>query len=295
MSDIKELVVISGKGGTGKTTVSASLAALADHSVLADCDVDASNLELLLDARLRLREAFTGGVCAEIDESNCVNCGACSRACRFEAILTTKSPDGRKVKKTVNASSCEGCGVCAFVCPQHTIKMQPIDCGEVFVSDTRFGPLVHARLKPGMGNSGKLTTLVREKARQLNTENRLMIIDGPPGIGCPAIASITGATRVLAVTEPTPSGEHDLMRVVELCQHFRIPLDVCINKADLNLEMTERMEIDFARLGTTLVGRIPYDSRVLESNRSGVPVVLQNSPISNAIKAIWKKVSTHLR
>ena len=290
-SSFCELVVLSGKGGTGKTSVTASLAVLATLPVLADCDVDASNLPLVLNPRVRRRETFTGGLRARIKSGHCVACGKCEELCRFDAILFDGPGNGR-VPRTfrVDSFACEGCGVCEHFCAEHAIELLPTDGGEWFVSDTRFGPLVHARLRPGQGNSGKLVTLVREQARQIATAvgRRLILIDGPPGIGCPVMASLTGATRILAVTEPTPSGKHDLERVLALGRHFGIPAWVCVNKHDLNPSMTAQMEDRAMDLGATVVGRIPYDPGVTAAQRQGRPLVEHNDgPAAKAIAEVW--------
>ena len=234
---MKELVVISGKGGTGKTSVVASFAALAPHPVLADCDVDAADLHLILSPTICDREDFIGGSRATIDSSLCIACGQCLRYCRFDAIHPT--PDGRTYQ--VDPIACEGCGVCERFCPAEAIDFSPAVNGEWYVSNTRYGPMVHARLGIAEENSGKLVTLVRKKAKETAQALglNLMITDGSPGVGCPVMASLTGADGVLLVTEPTPSGFHDLDRVVDLLQRFQLPAMVCINKADLNLELTE--------------------------------------------------------
>lgn len=292
---MKELVIVSGKGGTGKTSVTASLAALADKPVLVDCDVDASNLPLVLNPQQRRRAVFTGGLRARIKAGHCTACGKCEELCRFDAIFFDGPGNGR-VPRTfrVDSFACEGCGVCHDFCADHAIELMPVDSGEWFVSDTRFGPLVHARLRPGQGNSGKLVTLVREQARQIAVASRgqLVLIDGPPGIGCPVIASLTGTSRILAVTEPTLSGEHDLVRVLDLGRHFQIAAWVCVNKADLNPAITTRIENRANELGATVVGRIPYDSAVTAAQRRGQPVVeLGSSPAAQAISQLWKSIS----
>ena len=297
-SPIFELVVLSGKGGTGKTSVTASLAALAGAPTLVDCDVDASNLELLLSPRLQERTAFTSGQRATIDPEKCTGCGRCEELCRFEAISATGPVNSHgSATCRVDPPVCEGCGVCARFCPAQAITLHPSDGGEWFVSETRFGPLVHARLRPGQGNSGKLATLVRDHARKLARASArpLMLIDGPPGVGCPVMASITGATRVLAVTEPTPSGLHDLERVLALARHFRIPAWVCVNKSDLNEELTAQIERRAAESGATVAGRIPYDPAVTAAQRQGVPVVEHGtSPASQALAQLWKTLSATL-
>jgi MinD superfamily P-loop ATPase len=295
---MKEIVVLSGKGGTGKTSVTASLAALAEKPALADCDVDASNLELVLNPRVRRRETFTGGLRARIKPGHCTACGQCEELCRFDATFFDGPGNGR-VPRTFRADplACEGCGVCAHFCPEHAIELAPTDGGEWFVSDTRFGPLVHARLQPGQGNSGKLAALVREQARQAARAagSQIILIDGPPGVGCQVMATLTGASMLLAVTEPTPSGEHDLERVLALARHFQIPARVCVNKHDVNPEMTGRMESRATALGATIAGRIPYDPAVTASQRQGQPVVEYDAdvPAAQAISKLWKNLSVN--
>jgi MinD superfamily P-loop ATPase len=297
-NSIFELVVLSGKGGTGKTSVTASLAALAEKPALADCDVDASNLELLLEPRPRRRATFSGGLRARIKPGHCTACGKCEELCRFDAIFFDGPGNGR-VPRTfrVDPLACEGCGVCAHFCADHAIEMVPTDGGEWFVSDTRFGPLVHARLRPGQGNSGKLAALVREQARTAAREagRRLILIDGPPGVGCQVMASLTGASMLLAVTEPTPSGEHDLERVLALAGHFEIPAFVCMNKHDLNPALTARIERRAAELGATVAGRIPYDPSVTAAQRRGRPVVEYDpkSPAAQAIIQLWNNLAAN--
>jgi MinD superfamily P-loop ATPase len=295
---MKELVVLSGKGGTGKTSVTASLAVLAEKSALADCDVDASNLPLVLDPQRRRRATFSGGLRARIKPGHCTACGKCEELCRFDAIFFDGPGNGR-VPRTlrVDPLACEGCGVCAHFCAERAIEMIPADGGEWFVSDTCFGPLVHARLRPGQGNSGKLAALVREQAREAAQQAgcRLILIDGPPGVGCPVMASLTGASLLLAVTEPTPSGEHDLERVLELARHFDIPALVCVNKHDLNPAMTARIERRAAELGASVAGRIPYDPAVTAAQRKGRPVVEHDpkSPAAEAIFKLWENISVN--
>jgi MinD superfamily P-loop ATPase len=297
-TSIFELVVLSGKGGTGKTSVTASLAALAEKPALADCDVDASNLPLVLDPRIQRRETFSGGLRARIKPGLCTACGKCEELCRFDAIFFD-GPGNGNVPRTfrVDPSACEGCGVCAHFCAEHAIELAPADGGELLLSDTRFGPLIHARLRPGQGNSGKLATLVREQARRTACKAgcRFILIDGPPGVGCPVMASLTGATRILLVTEPTPSGEHDLERVLMLARHFQIPAWVSVNKHDLNPAMTAQIERRAAALGATIVGRIPYDPAVTAAQRQGRPVVEYNhdGPAAQAIIQLWKNLSAN--
>jgi MinD superfamily P-loop ATPase len=296
-SCIRELVVLSGKGGTGKTSVTASLAALAGKPALADCDVDASNLPLVLDPRFLRHEMFSGGLRARVNSNHCTACGKCEELCRFDA-MSPDGPGNGRVPSTfqVDPFASEGCGVCAHFCAEHAIELVPVDGGEWFVSETRFGPLVHARLQPGQGNSGKLATLVREQARRKAREAgcRLILIDGPPGIGCPVMATLTGASFLLAVTEPTPSGQHDLERVLSLARHFGIPARVCVNKYDLNLALTARIERRAADLSAMVVGRIPYDPAVTAAQRQGHPVVEHDrGPAAQAMIQLWKNLSAH--
>ncbi|MBN1404123.1 MAG: 4Fe-4S binding protein [Opitutales bacterium] len=293
-----ELLVLSGKGGTGKTSITASLATLAKDAVLVDCDVDASNLELLLSPSLRKKEPYLGSMQARVNADLCDNCGMCMELCRFGAILSD-GPANAKVEHThrVSPTSCEGCAVCAQFCPHSAIDMVPVVGGEWYVSDTMQGPLVHARLQPGLGNSGKLTTLIRDKARMLAREcgRTFMLLDGPPGIGCPVIASLTGTKQILVVTEPTPSGAHDLERVLELAKHFKIPTWVCVNKFDLNMDATASIEARATELGATIVGRIPYDNSVTEAQKQGLPVIsMRASPAARAIQELWSKISPFL-
>ncbi len=291
---VKELVVISGKGGTGKTSLVASLAALAKNVVLADCDVDAADLHLLADPRVMQREAFTGGKRARIDASLCTACGQCKELCRFDAIQLD-GPGNMAFAATyqVDAMACEGCGVCAWFCPSQAIELKPVVNGEWFVSDTRFGPMVHARLGAAQENSGKLVSLVRTTAKRIAEEHcaDLIIIDGSPGIGCPVIASITGADLALVVTEPTPSGLHDMERVAGLARHFGIPTAVCINKWDLNAEMSSLIEAKAREQRMTLVGRVRYDRTVTEAQVEGKAIVEYGEDGSAVdINQVWKRL-----
>jgi len=279
---MKELVVISGKGGTGKTSIVASFGALAEKKVMADCDVDAADLHLLLEPRIKRREEFRSSMSALIDPERCVGCGRCREVCRYGAI----SKD-----YVVDKIACEGCGVCVYFCPQEAIELQESISGEWFISDTRFGPLVHARLGIAEENSGKLVALVRQNARDLAKKNGLdlILVDGAPGIGCPVISSLTGATAVLVVTEPTLSGIHDMKRVVELTEHFRIPAFVCVNKFDLNVELSEQVEAFCRERRLKLVGRIPYDTVVTKAMVQGKTVVEYSSGlVAKEIERLWR-------
>ena len=291
---MKELVVISGKGGTGKTSIVASFAVLAGKAALADCDVDAPDLPLVLEPVVHRREPFSGGMRARIRSGHCNACGKCEEICRFDAILYD-GPGNGDVDRTfrVDPIACEGCGICAWYCAEDAIEFGPVVNGEWLVSVTRYGPMVHARLGIAEENSGKLVTVVRKEARKLAEEQDLglLIVDGSPGIGCPVIASITGADLVLVVTEPTMSGEHDLRRVAELAAHFEIPTAVCINKYDLNLEMAERIERDSAEHGLKVVGRVRYDPAVTRAQVMKAAVVeYTGGPVSDDIKDLWRHV-----
>jgi MinD superfamily P-loop ATPase len=288
----KELVVISGKGGTGKTSIAASFAALADRAVVADCDVDAADLHLILSPRARERHEFRSGHGAVIRREACTGCGICASLCRFNAASLDGDAGGGTVF-AIDPVSCEGCGVCVRFCPVHAIDFPERLCGEWMVSDTRCGPMVHARLGVAAENSGKLVTTVRQEARRIaGQENRpLIIVDGPPGIGCPVIASLTGASLVLVVTEPTVSGAHDMERVLSLARHFAVPAAVCVNKWDLNPAMTERIEGSASDCAATPAGRIPYDPSVTAAQMNGTTVVEHgDGPAAEKIRLLWKTV-----
>ena len=286
---MNELVIISGKGGTGKTSVTASLAVLANNAVVADCDVDAADLHLVLEPRVKEEHQFYSGREARIDQDQCVGCGICLDYCRFGAVKR----DELTHLCSIDPVACEGCGVCVRFCPAEAIEFPERLCGRWMVSDTRCGPMVHARLGAAAENSGKLVSTVRNEARRIAEENNhsAIIIDGPPGIGCPVIASVTGATRVLVVTEPTLSGEHDLERVLALASHFEIPASVCVNKWDINPEMTDRIEGKARSVGAEILGRIRYDGAVTRAQIAGKAVVEIEAPCGDDIRAIWNKLN----
>ena len=294
----KELVIISGKGGTGKTSIVASFAALANKAVLADCDVDAADLHLVLDPKTVKREKFSGGSRARIKSGHCVACGKCEELCRFDAIYFD-GPGNGKVSKTyrVDPIGCEGCGVCAWFCTTKAIEFGTVVNGEWFISDTRCGPMVHAKLGVAEENSGKLVSLVRAEAKKIAEERKLdlLLIDGSPGIGCPVIASIAGADMVLAVTEPTLSALHDLQRVADLTKHFDIETLVCINKWDLNEDIASEVEKRAAQRGLKVAGKVRYDRAVTEAQIKGLSVVEYASDgIASEIRELWDNVHAAL-
>ena len=281
---MKQIAILSGKGGTGKTTLVASFAALAkDTCVLADCDVDAPDLHLILKPDVIERMEFIGSKTARIDMEKCVCCGVCEDACRFDAITGCE----------IDPIMCEGCGVCSYVCSEEAIQLEDNISGYAFISDTRFGRISHAELNIAEEASGKLVTLVRNNAREIAERGgkNLIIIDGSPGIGCPVIASLTGVNLALIVTEPTQSGLHDLERVLDLTNHFDVEAMVCINKHDINSEMTDRIQRFCGDRGVDVVGRIPFDSVVTEAMVEGKTVVEFNDfSVSDEIKRIWEIV-----
>jgi len=282
---LREIVVLSGKGGTGKTTVLASFAALAENAVLCDCDVDAPNLHLLLAPQAEEAHEFYGLQVAHIDTEACNECGLCVDACRFEAIHGFR----------VDPLACEGCGLCARVCPLDAVSMRDTLAGHWYVSRTRFGPLVHARLRAAQENSGKLVMAVRKRARELaqETNARYILSDGPPGIGCPAISSLSGAQMALIVSEPSLSGIHDLQRALDLCRHFGVSPLVCINKHDLSEENSRRIEDHCGDAGVEVVGRIPFDPDVNSAIVRGRPVVeTSDGAASREIRRLWEAIAT---
>ena len=281
---MKEVVILSGKGGTGKTSIVGSFAAIAENKVMADCDVDAADLHLLLAPSVKEEKEFRSGQVAVIDEEKCTQCGLCQDVCRFDAITDFE----------VDPISCEGCGFCSHICPVEAISMKESLSGFWFTSNTKYGPLVHARLGIAQENSGKLVALVRQRAKEIAESDGLdyIISDGPPGIGCPVISSLSGANLALLVTEPTLSGIHDLERVLGVCHHFGIPALVCINKCDINEDNTRQIENYCLNQGVAVAARIPFDNVVTEALVLGQPVVeYSDSKVTQEILRLWQKVT----
>jgi MinD superfamily P-loop ATPase len=296
---MKELVVISGKGGTGKTSVVAALATLAGRCVLADCDVDAADLHLIFEPKVIHREDFTGGSKARIKPGHCTACGKCEELCRFGAIYFNGPGTGR-VSRTfrVETTACEGCGVCVDFCAENAIEFAPAVCGQWFISETRCGPMVHAKLGIAAENSGKLVTQVRRTAGQIAQDQglELVLCDGSPGIGCPVIASLTGASLALFVVEPTVSGVHDFYRVAQLAARLDVPGLLAVNKADLNEEVADQLEATAVKHGIVMAGRIPYDRAVTQAQIARRSVVeVSDGPAATAIRSVWNIVNAQLQ
>jgi len=287
-NQVKQLAIVSGKGGTGKTTIAAAFAALAKNKVMVDCDVDAADLHLLLQPNILTQEKYFAGRSPHVDLEKCTQCGLCTEICRFHAI-----DNG-----VVNSMSCEGCGFCSHICPEEAITMREAFSGDWFVSETPYGPFIHARLGIGDENSGKLVTVVRKKAMEVAQERglELILIDGPPGIGCPVTASLTGVNLVLAITEPTLSGIHDLERILKLSDHFKIPSMVCVNKFDINLGNTAQILSYCEKNGSRLIGQIPYEPKVVEAlvNRKTVMDYPCNG-VQEIVHRVWEEVKSILK
>ncbi|KAF5426977.1 MinD superfamily P-loop ATPase, contains an inserted ferredoxin domain [Candidatus Methanophagaceae archaeon] len=285
---MRQITVISGKGGTGKTTLVGSFAALAENKVIADCDVDAPDLHLLLHPEIIKREEFKGLKVAVMDKTLCTECGTCEETCRFNAIASTEVSG-----YAVNPARCEGCGACVFTCPQDAVTLKERVSGYAFISKTNYGTMVHAQLNIAEEASGKLVTVVRNNAQQVAEKEscELILIDGAPGISCPVIASLTGVDLALIVTEPTMSGLHDLERIMDVTRHFGIGSVVCINKYDINEENSRRITEFCRQRGVEVVGKIPYDSVVTEAMVAGKPVVeFSEGEVSNAIGDVWDSI-----
>ncbi|MCW3130669.1 MAG: ATP-binding protein [Methanophagales archaeon] len=290
---MKQITIISGKGGTGKTTLVGSFAALAENKVIADCDVDAPDLHLLLHPEIIKREEFKGLKVAVMDKTLCTECGTCEETCRFNAIALTEDSG-----YAVNPARCEGCGACVFSCPQEALTLKERVSGYAFISKTNYGTMAHAQLNIAEETSGKLVTVVRNRAQQVaeKEQRELILIDGAPGIGCPVIASLTGVDLALIVTEPTMSGLHDLERILDVTSHFGIGSVVCINKYDINEENSGRITEFCRQRGIEVVGNIPYDPVVTEAMVAGKPVVeFSEGKVSEAIKEVWGSIKCSIK
>ncbi len=289
---MKQLVVISGKGGTGKTSMTAAFAALAENKIMVDCDVDAADLHLLLKPQQTQTFDYFGGKDVIINNSGCVKCDKCLMHCRFDAITF----DGSNYN--INPFLCEGCGVCHYICQANTITISPKLAGKWYQSETDYGSFIHARLEPGEETSGKLITLMRQHAKQLaeQQQNDLIIIDGSPGIGCPVIASLTGVDVVMIVTEATVSGLHDLKRILQLVNHFKLKSYVCINKCDLNTEMAVIIEQESKAMGSSVIEKIPYNTDFYDAQLQGKSIIeYTDSEITTVIKQMWNTLKEQLK
>jgi len=281
---MKQIVIISGKGGTGKTVITGAFAALAENKVIADCDVDAADLHLLLKPDIKERHDFRSGLSAFIDKKKCIQCNKCRNICRFDAITDDF---------IVDPVACEGCAFCSYICPVDAIKMQENLAGEWYVSKTRFGPMVHAKLGIAEENSGKLVSLVRKQAKELAEKNNCdwVIVDGAPGVGCPVIASLSGIDCAVVVTEPTLSGLHDALRVIEVTRHFNVPARLVINKYDLNIDMSNKIEGHCRENGIEMIGKVGFDKAIVEAMVEGKTIMEYTSSLAQAqIKDIWEKL-----
>ncbi len=280
---MKQIAIVSGKGGTGKTVIAASFAFLAAKGVIVDCDVDAANLYILLHPEKESKTEFKGSKVAKIDDTKCAKCGICESVCRFDAISQT----------VVDPIACEGCEVCFHACPENAIAMKEKVDGEWYVSRTKYGPFVHAQLGAGRPNSGKLVSLIKQIAMKivLNGDYNHIIIDGPPGMGCPVISALSGVDIALIVTEPSLSGLHDMERVIQVANHFQVKSAICINKFDLNVKMSQKIERYSSEKRIPILGKIPFDRVVQESVAQCVPVVeFENNGVSMGIKNVWSNL-----
>jgi MinD superfamily P-loop ATPase len=284
---MKQITILSGKGGTGKTTLTASFAVLAKKAVIADCDVDAPDLHMLLHPEVIETQEFSGSKVAFIDPAKCLDWGICRKKCRFNAITA---------EFKVDPLSCEGCGVCTVVCPANAATLTERKSGYAYVSKTKYGFMAHALLNPSEGNSGKLVTLVRQNAKNIakKENSALIIIDGPPGIGCPVIASVTGVDAGLVVTEPTLSGIHDLQRALQLLEHFSVMPLVCVNMYDINMDNTEKIVSFCGENNVQVVGKIPFSSKVTEAMVNGNTILeyFPKGAVAKEIENVWKKISS---
>lgn len=286
---MKEIVIISGKGGTGKTSLVAAFASLAEKKVLCDADVDAADLHLIMNPTVKERHEFQSGHEAIIDAEKCTRCGLCRELCRWNAV---------REDFTIDSIDCEGCGVCVYFCPEKAIDFPIKTCGEWYISETRFGPMVHARLDIAEENSGKLVTQVRQEAKKLADAQGLGLIltDGPPGVGCPVIASLGGANAVLIVSEPTVSGRHDLERVAQLADFFKVPVMICVNKADLNLEAASDIQRFAEEKSYDFLGMIPFDPAFTKAMVVAKTIIEYDSrtEAAEAVRRIWNALKAKI-
>jgi len=292
---MKQILVISGKGGTGKTVVTSSLAALAKKKVMVDCDVDAADLHILLNPTIQERTIFKSGYSAKLDPDICIQCGKCINACRFSAIHRSNDTANANMGETISIDpvGCEGCGLCALVCPVKAISMEENISGEWYVSETRFGPMVHARLGIAEENSGKLVSQVRQKATEIAEEKECdwVIIDGSPGIGCPVIASLSGIDLAVVVTEPTVSGLHDADRVIQVAKHFHVPTVMVLNKCDLNNDVAQKIVEYCESNAIQIIGKIPFDETVVKALIEKKTIVeYGESDTKKTIEEIWQAI-----
>jgi len=294
-----ELVILSGKGGTGKTSMVGSLAALAENKVMVDCDVDAADLHLLLGTKTGPARDFICGSKAVIDMDKCMVCGMCTPYCRFNAIKNEPDENSKFGEIfRVDPYACEGCGVCTHFCPEAAIELEETNSGQWFISETNYGTLVHARLGIAEANSGKMVSLLRSEADKIAKKKnaKLIITDGPPGIGCPVIAALTGADYVLIVTEPSTSAFHDMERLLQLTGHFAIPTGVVINKCDINPDVSAEIEKFVSKTGAEVLGRIEYDAQFTKSQLEGVPLIeYTDDGVAGQVREIWEKLQVKLR
>jgi MinD superfamily P-loop ATPase len=286
---MREIIILSGKGGTGKTSLTGAFAHLAQHKIICDLDVDAPDLHLLLHPAPRHQEEFFSGHEAVIDQNICSRCGECASLCQFDAIRQAGEDF------VIDSLRCEGCKVCVNFCPEAAVLFPEKHCGAWYVSNTRFGPLVHAQLFPGQENSGRLVMVLKRQARELakTAGAELVLCDGAPGIGCPVISSLSGAHLAVAVTEPTPSGRHDLERVADLCRHFQIDFAVIINKYDLNADETFRLETYCRKQSYPIMGRLPHDPVMTKAMIQGLVITeLPETELSRQIRQAWSRIET---
>jgi len=290
---MREIVIISGKGGTGKTSLTGAFAQVARNMVLCDLDVDAPDLHILLAPQVRRKQAFISGHEARIRPEDCTACGLCAELCRFEAIHEGRGKDSGPW--VVDPLRCEGCKVCVTQCPAQAIDFPEKHCGDWYISDTRFGPMVHAQLFAGEENSGRLVTLLKQQAKQMAEEQGLscVLCDGAPGIGCPVISSLSGTHLAVIVTEPTLSGRHDMERVAQLCEHFRIPVAVIVNKSDLNEEQTSLITRYCNEKNYELLACLPHDNLVTEAMvQRKVVTEYPDAPLAEALRQAWRRIET---